>query len=76
MSNYCGSCHYSHTKKLGEKACPFNSLYWNFLETKKEHFKDNHRMNMMMSLLAKMDHTKRVELQEKSASILDNLNAI
>lgn len=31
---------------------------------------------MMMSLLAKMDHTKRVELQEKAASILKDLNAI
>ena len=34
MSNYCTNCTYSHTIKLGEKACPFNSLYWNFLADK------------------------------------------
>ena len=30
MSNYCGSCHYNVKEKLGEKSCPFNSLYWHF----------------------------------------------
>ncbi|TLP80990.1 cryptochrome/photolyase family protein [Maribacter sp. ACAM166] len=74
MSNYCGSCHYSHTKKTGADACPFNALYWNFLEAKKEHFKDNHRMNMMMSLLAKMDNTKLVELQERAALVINNID--
>jgi len=30
MSNYCKGCHYNHKERVGEKACPFNSLYWNF----------------------------------------------
>ena len=30
MSNYCKNCCYSVTKKTGDKACPFNYLYWNF----------------------------------------------
>jgi len=38
MSNYCGSCHYNVKDKLGEKACPFNSLYWHFLDDKKSLF--------------------------------------
>ncbi len=74
MSNYCGNCHYSHTKKTGSDACPFNALYWNFLEAKKEHFKDNHRMNMMMSLLNKMDNEKLVELQERAAIIIEHID--
>ena len=74
MGNYCGNCQYSHTKKTGSNACPFNSLYWNFLETKKEHFKDNHRMNMMMSLLNKMDNEKLVALQERAATIIENID--
>ncbi len=55
MSNYCKSCHYKVSKKGGDDACPFNNLYWNFLHKKKEHFKDNNRMNMMMSVLNKMN---------------------
>ena len=75
MSNYCTGCHYSHTKKIGEKACPFNSLYWNFLSDKKEHFKDNQRMNMMMALLNKMDGNKLAEIQERAAEIIKNPDA-
>jgi deoxyribodipyrimidine photolyase-related protein len=32
MSNYCGSCYYKKSIKTGDKACPFNSLYWNFYD--------------------------------------------
>jgi len=55
MSNYCKSCHYKVSKKEGDDACPFNNLYWNFLHKKKAHFKTNNRMNMMMSVLNKMN---------------------
>lgn len=59
MSNYCSGCKYMVHKKNAEKdACPFNSLYWHFLDEKKEHFKDNHRMGMMLNLLHKMDPDK------------------
>lgn len=75
MSNYCSGCHYNHTKKIGKKACPFNSLYWNFLSEKKEHFKDNQRMNMMMALLNKMDGNKLAEIQERAAEIIKNPDA-
>ncbi len=32
MSHYCGSCFYKKAIKSGDKACPFNSLYWNFYD--------------------------------------------
>ncbi len=70
MSNYCKECHYSVSKKTGEKACPFNSLYWNFLDDKKEHFKDNQRMNMMMSLLEKKSAEDLSQLKERAAKII------
>lgn len=72
MSNYCGDCAYSHTQKLGAKACPFNALYWNFLEEKKAHFKDNNRMAMMMNLLNKKDRNELQELQERAHHIIQN----
>ena len=39
MSNYCETCKYDRTKRTGENACPFNSLYWNFLYDKKSSLK-------------------------------------
>ncbi|MGC1514169.1 MAG: cryptochrome/photolyase family protein [Maribacter sp.] len=72
MGDYCSNCHYSHTQKLGEKACPFNALYWNFLDEKSAHFKDNHRMNMMMSLLGKKDEKELAEYKARAHEIIKN----
>ena len=72
MSNYCKDCVYKVSKKETEDACPFNSLYWNFLDEKREHFKDNQRMNMMMSLLNKMDKDKLQALKERAQAVIAN----
>ena len=72
MSNYCKDCHYKVSKKTEEDACPFNSLYWNFLDDKKAHFKNNHRMNMMMSLLEKKSAANLSALKERAAKIIEN----
>lgn len=70
MGNYCKDCHYSHTKKTGEKACPFNALYWNFLDEKKAHFKNNQRMSMMLSLLEKKSNDELKELRERAQQVI------
>lgn len=55
MSNYCTACHYNVNEKTGEKSCPFNSLYWNFIATHQKKLAGNQRMGMMLNLLKKMD---------------------
>ncbi|WP_421807829.1 cryptochrome/photolyase family protein [Flagellimonas sp.] len=72
MGNYCKDCHYSHTKKTGEKACPFNALYWNFLDEKKAHFKNNQRMSMMLSLLEKKSNDELKELRERAQQVISH----
>ena len=74
MSNYCGSCHYNVKEKLSEKACPFNSLYWHFLDEKKQHFANNQRMSMMLALLRKMKPEELAATKEKAISILEDIN--
>ena len=75
MSNYCSSCHYSVKDKFGETACPFNSLYWNFLDEKKEHFKNNQRMGMMLNLLKKIPGEELAQIKEKANHIIENLDS-
>lgn len=70
MGNYCSSCSYSHTKKTGDDACPFNALYWNFLDEKKAHFKGNNRMAMMMNLLQKKDPEELALLKERAQDVI------
>jgi len=47
MSDYCGDCEYYKTKDTGEGACPFNALYWDFLDRNEEQLRSNHRMGLM-----------------------------
>lgn len=70
MGNYCKECKYSHTKKIGENACPFNALYWNFLDEKKEYFKNNQRMSMMLSLLNKKSDEELLTIKNKAAAVI------
>lgn len=70
MSNYCENCVYSVTKKEGDNACPFNSLYWNFLDDKREHFKDNQRMSRMLSVLDKKNKKQLESLKNRANDII------
>ncbi|MEE2524989.1 cryptochrome/photolyase family protein [Hyphobacterium sp. HN65] len=66
MSDYCSQCSYSVSKKNGEKACPFNYLYWNFLIENEDRLKGNQRLAMPYRNLAKMDDEKRAAILQDS----------
>ena len=72
MSNYCDSCQYDKKKRIGEDACPFNSLYWNFLDDKKQFFAKNNRMAMMLRLLEKIPPHDLAEIKARAGAILTN----
>lgn len=44
MSNYCKGCVYDPKLRTGDNACPFTTLYWDFLDRNQEEFAGNHRM--------------------------------
>ena len=75
MSNYCDACSYNKKKRTGEDACPFNSLYWNFLDDKKEALKKNNRMGMMFSLLGKIKPEELAEIKERAYKIMEKPDA-
>lgn len=75
MGNYCTKCEYNVKEKFGDKACPFNSLYWNFLDEKKTYFKNNNRMAMMMNLLNKMPAEDLYKIKVKANEIIQNLDS-
>ena len=54
MSDYCKSCFYKHSQRIGEKACPFNFLYWDFLNRHRDKLKFQGRMNFILKNLDKM----------------------
>ena len=76
MSDYCKGCHYQHTKRVGEKSCPFNSLYWDFLDRHRDRFKDNYRMGMMYSTWEKKGSEAQAEILERAAWIKDHIEEL
>ncbi|MEY2755870.1 MAG: hypothetical protein RJB65_2228 [Actinomycetota bacterium] len=44
MSDYCKGCAYDRTARVGENACPFTTLYWDFLDRHSERFLRNARV--------------------------------
>ena len=75
MGNYCTACSYNNKKRLGEDACPFNSLYWNFLDDKKQFFAKNNRMAMMLRLLEKIPPQELAEIKARAGAILSRPDA-
>ena len=71
MSNYCGDCHYNVKERLGENACPFNSLYWNFLDDKRQQLAGNFRMKMMYSVLNKFSTAELQEMKLRAYKIME-----
>ena len=55
MGDHCSNCHYDHKKKTGTGSCPFNSLYWNFLDRNRDKLENNPRMSMMYRVWDKND---------------------
>jgi deoxyribodipyrimidine photolyase-related protein len=75
MSDYCKSCAYSVSRKVGEGACPFNLLYWHFLDRHRERFSANPRMGNMYRSWDRMDAGKRAQILEEADAFLARLEA-
>lgn len=73
MSNYCKSCRYSVSQSTGEKACPFNALYWHFLMRQRDTLGGNHHLRMPYRNLDRMAPEKRKALWDQAEGFLHKL---
>ncbi|MDQ2094636.1 cryptochrome/photolyase family protein [Rhodobacteraceae bacterium 10Alg 79] len=74
MSDYCSGCAYDVKQKTGETACPFNLLYWQFMDRHRERFESNHRMGRIYSTWDRMDGDKRDTIRAEAGRFLDRLS--
>jgi deoxyribodipyrimidine photolyase-related protein len=54
MSNFCSGCQFDYKKRVGSDACPFTTLYWEFMDRHYDQLKDNQRMRFPIRNLEKM----------------------
>lgn len=73
MSNYCKSCSFKVQEKTGEKACPFNVLYWDFMDRNQDALRKNHRMGMTYRTWDKMTPEKQGIIREDARAFLETL---
>ncbi|MFN4233293.1 MAG: cryptochrome/photolyase family protein [Bacteroidia bacterium] len=76
MSNYCKGCYYDKTQKTGERACPFNSLYWNFYDRNRKLLEKNPRIGMMYKVWDKMQPSAKAELLQQAEKYLNEIESI
>jgi deoxyribodipyrimidine photolyase-related protein len=60
MSDYCSDCAYNPRKRVGDDACPFTTLYWDFLDRHREALKGNHRIARPLANLDRLSDLDEV----------------
>lgn len=73
MSNFCKSCAYNPADTLGDKACPFNALYWNFIAHNQDKLHSNPRLHYAYLNWNKIETKKKASILAQANRILDKL---
>jgi len=55
MSNYCKGCRYNPAHATGDDACPYTTLYWDFLSRHRKRFAHHPRTALQWRNLEKLD---------------------
>jgi deoxyribodipyrimidine photolyase-related protein len=71
MTQHCKGCAYDPKKRVGDDACPFTTLYWDFLDRHREEFVKNHRMSQQVYGLNRL--TDLEELRARAKQVLSGL---
>ncbi len=69
MSNHCSKCRFRPDRATGEEACPFTTLYWDFLARNEHRLANNLRMRPALLNLRRLSASDRVEIRRKAEQI-------
>ncbi len=75
MSDYCRGCAYDVRQATGERGCPFNALYWDFLARHRDRFAGNPRMQMPLRNLERMAPERIAAVRARAAEFLARMDA-
>ena len=69
MSPHCSGCRYDPAQRSGDDACPYTTLYWDFLMRHQMRLAKNPRMALQVKNLARLDAADRQAVAERAAAI-------
>jgi len=70
MSDSCKPCRFNPKNRTGEDACPFTTLYWDFLARNEAAFKGNHRMARQLAGMRRLSNLDQVRSRAKEILVL------
>ena len=73
MSDYCASCRYDVKQRTGPNACPFNALYWDFLDRNRVKLAKNPRLGQIYATWGKMSAESQADVKVSAAAFLKTL---
>jgi deoxyribodipyrimidine photolyase-related protein len=73
MSDYCATCTYQIKQRIGESACPFHSLYWDFIDKHQDSLRENYRMQMMVASWQKTAPLERELMKNQAENVRQRL---
>jgi deoxyribodipyrimidine photolyase-related protein len=76
MSNYCSGCRYDPTQRVGPKACPFTTLYWDFLLRHEKLLSKNQRMAMQLKNLARLNEAEKKAIRTQAEDVKSQCGGI
>lgn len=69
MSDFCDGCRYDPKQRLGDSACPFNALYWDFMIRNEERLRRNPRSGPAVLGVAKLTLDDRIALVARAEEL-------
>jgi deoxyribodipyrimidine photolyase-related protein len=69
MSDHCRTCRYDPRQSVGDTACPFTALYWDFLDRHRSRFARNTRMTPMLRNLDRKDRTEMNAIRRQAERV-------
>jgi len=75
MSDYCTGCRFNPAASLGGYACPFTTLYWDFLMRHEKLLRANHRMGFQVRNLSRLARADKAAIRKQAGALRDALAA-
>jgi deoxyribodipyrimidine photolyase-related protein len=75
MSNHCRGCRYDPGTRIGEDACPFTTLYWDFLDRNRDRLARVGRIQMPLRNLARIDPGELEQIREQARGLREDFQA-
>jgi len=69
MSPHCKGCHFDPAERSGEDACPFTTLYWDFLLRHKAVLQKNPRMALQVKNAVRLTDAQQRAVARRAAAI-------